>query len=71
MLPTGELVPAVPPVAITRLSDRVILSWQGDYELVTATNVTGPYFPMFNVASPLTNMLIDPQRYFRLRLTIP
>jgi hypothetical protein len=71
MLPTGELVPTPPPLAITRLSDRIILSWESDYELVTATNVAGPYFPMFNVSSPFTNMLIDPERYFRLRLTIP
>lgn len=72
ILPTGEIVPAVPPpLGFTRSSNSLILSWSGDYELVTATNVTGPYVPVPGAASPLTNTFTDPQRYFRLRLTFP
>ena len=72
ILPTGEIVPGVPPpLGFTRTSNSLILSWSGDYELVTATNLTGPYVPIPGASSPLTNTLTDPQRYFRLRLTFP
>ena len=70
--PTGEIVPGVlPPLGFTRSPEGLILSWSGDYELVTATNVMGPYLPILGASSPFTNTLTDPQRYFRLRLTFP
>jgi hypothetical protein len=72
MLPTGEIVPGVPPaLGFTRTSNSLILSWPGDFELVTATNVTGPYVPIPGASSPLTIAFTDPQRYFRLRLPSP
>ena len=68
MLPTGEIVPGVPPpLGFTRTSNSLTLSWSGDYELVTATNLTGPYIPVAGASSPLTHTFTDPQRYFRLR----
>ena len=72
MLPTGEIVPGVPPsLGFTRTSNSLILSWAGDYELVTATNVMGPYVLIPGASSPLTITFTDPQRYFRLRLPSP
>jgi hypothetical protein len=72
MLPTGELVPGVPPpLGFVRTSDSVVLSWNGDYQLITATNVTGPYVPVTGASSPLTNTFTEPQRYFQLRLPVP
>jgi hypothetical protein len=68
MLPTGEIVPVVPPLlGSTKASNRLILSWDGPYELVTATNLTGPYSLVTGASSPLTNTFTDPRRYFRLR----
>jgi hypothetical protein len=72
MLPTGEIVPGGPPsLGFTWTSNSLILSWAGDCELVTATNVTGPYVPMPGASSPLTNIFTDPERYFRLRSPSP
>jgi hypothetical protein len=69
LLPTGELVPAVPsPLEFSRRGDALVLSWPGAYELVTATNVQGPYVTVPGAVSPMTNRFTDPQRYFRLRL---
>jgi hypothetical protein len=72
MLPTGEIVPGVPPpLGFTRTSNSLILSWVGDYQLVTATNLNGPYVLVPGTSSPFTNTLAEPQRYFRLRLAPP
>jgi hypothetical protein len=69
LLPTGELVPAIPPpLEFSRRGDALVLSWPGGYELVTATNVQGPYVTMPGAVSPMTNKFNEPQRYFRLRL---
>jgi hypothetical protein len=47
ILSTGELIPAVPPPrALMRNPDALILSWTGDYQLLSATNVGGPYVPI-------------------------
>ena len=68
ILPTGEIVPVVPPLlGSTKGPNCLILSWDGPYELVTATNLTGPYSLVPGASSPLTNTFTDPRRYFRLR----
>lgn len=72
MLPTGEIAPAVPPpLSFTRSSDGLVMSWGGDYELVTATNVAGPYSPATGLSSLLTNRFLDSQRFFKLRVPAP
>jgi hypothetical protein len=68
MLPTGELVPAVlPPLALANIGERLVISWPGGYQLLTATNVSGPYSPIPEAQSPFTNTFEDPQRFFQLR----
>jgi hypothetical protein len=68
ILATGELVPAVlPPLTITNVSQQLVIAWPGNYELLTATNVNGPYCPIPDARSPFTNTFKDPQRFFQLR----
>jgi hypothetical protein len=72
LLATGELVPAVlPPLAFSNTANALVLSWPVGYELLTATNVSGPYEAIPGAASPHTNKFTDPQCYFRLRLPAP
>lgn len=72
ILATGEIIPAVlPPLAFTRNVGALILSWTGDYQLLSATNVVGPYNPIPGATSPSTNPFIGPQRFFRLGLAAP
>jgi hypothetical protein len=69
ILATGEVVPALPPSIIAkRTGDGMIVSWPGDYRLVTATNVLGPYSVVAGAISPFTNPFAGPERYFRLTL---
>ena len=51
----------------TRTSDALVLSWSGDYQLLTATNVCGPYSVVIDASSPFTNRFTAPQQYFQLR----
>jgi hypothetical protein len=68
ILETGEIVPAAPPsVNIAAELGQLILTWPGEYELVAATNVLGPYVTVQGATSPFTNMAAEPARYFRLR----
>jgi len=70
LLSTGELVPAVPPpVSVARGADGLVLSWPGEYDLLSATNVTGPYLKVPGATSPLSVLFSAPQQYFRLGLT--
>jgi hypothetical protein len=72
ILSTGELIPAVPPPrALMRNPDALILSWTGDYQLLSATNVGGPYVPIPGATNPFTNPFVGPQRFFRLGLPTP
>ncbi len=67
ILSNGEIVPAQPPpLTATRLGSGLLLSWPGDYQLLTATNVLGPYSAISAAASPFTNLSAGPERYFRL-----
>ncbi|MGN6553539.1 MAG: hypothetical protein ACTHLW_07430, partial [Verrucomicrobiota bacterium] len=73
ILSTGEIVPgSLPPVLnFTNNIDNMVLTWSGVYDLLTATNVTGPYLVIPGAASPYTILFTDPQRYFRLRTPVP
>jgi hypothetical protein len=67
ILSTGEIVPAAPPpLAFTRSPGALVLSWTGDYQLLSATNVTGPYDPIPGATTPFTNPFVGPQHFFRL-----
>lgn len=73
MLSTGEVIPAtqLPPLAFSSNPDALILSWTGNYPLLSATNVSGPYDLIPGATSPFTNAFVDPQRFFRLGLAAP
>jgi hypothetical protein len=72
ILATGEIIPGVPPsLAFSSSSDQLVLTWISDYQLVTATNLLGPYAPVPGASSPFTNAFIGPQRFFRLSLPAP
>jgi hypothetical protein len=72
ILSTGEIVPPVPPSLIAgKNGNALVLSWPGDYQLVTATNVLGPYSAVAGATSPFTNLFTGQERYFRLALAGP
>ncbi len=37
------MVPEVPTFQFSRLGDQFVLTWSGNYQLFSATNVSGPY----------------------------
>jgi hypothetical protein len=70
ILATGEVVPVAPPtLQSSRSGNQLVLTWpSGSYQLLSSTNVTGPYQPVSGATSPYTiNMRTDPQRFFRLQ----
>jgi hypothetical protein len=72
ILSNGEIIPTVlPPLTFASKPDAFILSWAGDYSLLSATNVTGPYVPIPGATNPFTNAFVGPQRFFRLGLIAP
>jgi hypothetical protein len=72
ILSTGEIIPAVlPPLAFTSNPTTFILSWTRDYQLQSATNVAGPYFPIPGATPPYTNPFVGSRRFFRLGLPAP
>jgi len=69
ILDTGEVVPAMRPLlGMTRDSAGLALSWPGEYDLFSATNIHGPFIEVDNATSPLTNLFSLPQQFFQLRL---
>ena len=44
------------------------VKWEGTYQLLSATNLAGPYLPIPEASSPFTTGCVDPERYFRLTL---
>jgi hypothetical protein len=72
ILATGEIVPTKPEkIAYTRTLSELRLSWNGNYELWTATNISGPYTRVTGAVNSYTASLADPQRYFQLRPPSP
>ncbi len=73
ILDTGEVVPGAPgpPITLTRGSGGLILSWPGNYQLLSATNVLGPYTVVSGAVSPTTNAFTAPQGFFHLSLPRP
>lgn len=59
----------IPLLRASLAEKEVLLSWEGDFTLQSATNVIGPYVDLPPTTSPFTNPLTGPgeQRFFRLR----
>ncbi|HEV2210759.1 MAG TPA: hypothetical protein VG167_18450 [Verrucomicrobiae bacterium] len=68
ILSTGEIVPGQSPtLAMERIPNGLVLTWPGDYQLTSATNVAGPYLPVSGASSPWTNSISAPQQFFMLQ----
>ena len=68
ILSTSEIVPGqVPTLAGARIPNALVLTWSGSYQLLSATNVTGPYLPVSGATSPWTNFFNVPHQFFRLQ----
>jgi hypothetical protein len=68
ILSTGQIVPGQrPTLAGARIPNALVLTWSGSYQLLSATNVTGPYLPVSGATSPWTNFFNVPHQFFRLQ----
>jgi hypothetical protein len=68
LLSTGELVPvAQPTLQAVRSGSALVLTWPSGFQLLSATNVTGPYTPVSGATSPRTNLFSKPREFFRLQ----
>jgi hypothetical protein len=50
-----------------RIGSALVLTWPSGFQLLSATNVTGPYTPVTGATSPRTNALNKPREFFRLQ----
>jgi hypothetical protein len=68
LLSTGELVPVQSPtLQSARYGAALVLTWPNGYQLLSATDVIGPYAPVPSASSPWTNSLAKPREFFRLQ----
>jgi len=72
MLPVGGTLPPPPVVTPPTISARmdgssVVLSWDGVFRLLEATNVVGPYVPNGAIRSPFTNATPTGSKFYRLQ----
>jgi hypothetical protein len=68
LLSTGELVPvSAPTLQWARSGSALVLTWPSGYELLSATNVNGPYSPVSGASSPWTNPFSKPHEFFRVQ----
>jgi hypothetical protein len=68
ILATGEVVPSQrPAVSMARSSGGMVISWSGNYQLWSSTNLAGPYTMINGATSPYTNSFSGPRRFFYLR----
>lgn len=68
ILASGEVVPAArPTISMSRSPKSMVISWSGNYQLLTSTNVVGPYTMISGASSPYTNSFSEPYRFFVLR----
>ena len=73
ILATGEIVPGGggPSVGYSRMSRGLVLSWSGNYQLWTTTNLVSPWSLIAGATSPYTNSFTSPKRFFKLRSPTP
>lgn len=68
LLSTGEIVPAgQPTLQSARYGSALVLTWPTGFQLLSATNVSGPYTPVSGATSPWTNLFSKPQEFFRVQ----
>jgi hypothetical protein len=68
LLSTGELVPvAQPTLQSARYGSALVLTWPTGYQLLSATNITGPYTPVSGATSPRTNSFSKPREFFKVQ----
>jgi hypothetical protein len=68
ILASGEVVPGdSASLAFMRSTNGMVLNWSDNFELLTATNLAGPFMPVTGATSPYTNSFTGPQRFFYLR----
>jgi len=68
LLSTGELVPASrPTLQSARYGSGLVLSWPSGYQLLSSTNLNGPYAPVSGASSPWTNSFNKRQEFFRVQ----
>jgi hypothetical protein len=68
ILDTGEVVPAMRPLlGMTRDPRGLALSWPGEYDLFSATNLHGPFLKVDAAENRATNQFNAPQQFFQLR----
>ncbi|MDB6032069.1 MAG: Autotransporter-associated beta strand repeat protein [Verrucomicrobiales bacterium] len=68
ILATGEIVPTVRPhLQASASGNGLIFMWPAPFTLESSTNVQGPYVGVAGSASPYTNSLNEPRRFFRLK----
>ena len=54
--PATLIVPDSPPLlAATLVGTKVVITWPGGYPLLSATNITGPFYQVPGATSPYTN----------------
>jgi len=67
ILATGEVVPAPrPTISYTQLSGGMVISWNGNYQLLASTNVLGLYSTVSAVRGRYTISFNEPHRFFVL-----
>jgi len=65
---TGELAPVGhPALQSARNGFGLVINWPGGFQLLSATNVAGPYMPVSGASSPWTNSFTKPQEFFKLQ----
>jgi hypothetical protein len=68
ILNTGEVVPSPrPAIGMAHISNRMVISWTGNYQLYSSTNLAGPFSIINGATSPYTNTFNEPRRFFYLR----
>jgi hypothetical protein len=68
ILESGEVVPTIHPHLVTsRNGGSLVLTWPAPFTLESSTNLQGPFLAVPGAASPFTNFLSEPRRFFRLR----
>ena len=64
----GEIVPAPrPTLQSVHTGSALVFTWPSNYQLLSATNINGPYIPVSGASSPWTNLFLKPQEFFRLQ----
>ena len=69
ILSSGEVIPMpLPVLSLQKQGSNLVISWQGNFILQSATNVVGPYSDVPKATSPYSvNVSQSPMQFFRLR----